>query len=240
MTDQPATVTIETADGPMPAYVAPPPGRARGALVVVQEAFGVTTHIEEVARRAADAGWHAVAPALFHRQGSPVLSYDDREAVMPVMQQLTGPGLTTDLEACLDHLEAAGFDPSRTGIVGFCMGGTVAFYAATLRPLAAAVTFYGGGVTQGRFGLPSLVELAPSLRAPWLGLYGDLDQGIPVEEVEELRAAVGRAGVETEVVRYPDAQHGFNCDDRPAVYNAAAAADAWNRALEWLGDHVAG
>ncbi len=178
-----AEISIQTDDGPMPTFEASPDGEPRGAVVVIQEAFGVTGHIEDVARRLADAGWLAVAPALFHRQGSPVLGYDEFDKVMPVMSALSAGGLATDLAATFDHLETAGSAPHRTGIVGFCMGGTVAFYAATLRPIGAAVTFYGGGVSQGRFGLPSLVELAPSLRVPWLGLYGDLDQGIPVEDI---------------------------------------------------------
>ena len=108
------------------------------------------------------------------------------------------------------------------------------FYAATLRPLGAAVTFYGGGVAEGRFGLPSLVEQAPKLQTPWLGLYGDLDKGIPSVEVEQLREAAAAVTVPTEIVRYPAADHGFNCNDRPAVFNPTAAADAWGRMLDWF------
>jgi len=234
------TLTVTTGDGPMPVFTATPADPARGAVVVIQEAFGVTSHIQDIAERLAGAGWHAVAPALFHRQGSPSLAYDDFEKVMPLMQQLTAEGLTTDLTACFDHLEAVGFPAVRTGIVGFCMGGTVAFYAGTLRPLGAAVTFYGGGVNEGRFGLPSLIELAPSLQAPWLGLYGDLDQGIPTTDVELLRQATAASAVESEVVRYADAEHGFNCNDRPKVYNPTAAADAWQRMLDWFDRHVTG
>ncbi len=237
MTTTSAT-SIDTTDGPMPAFVAAPAGDARGGVVVVQEAFGVTAYIEDVARRLADAGWYAVAPALFHRQGSPVLGYDDYAAVMPVMQQLTAGGLTTDLDAAFGQLAAAGFDDARSGIVGFCMGGSVALYAGTIRRLGAAVTFYGGGVGEGRFGLPPLVDLAPSLGTPWLGLYGDLDQGIPVDQVESLRVAAAAAGVDTEVVRYPNADHGFHCDGRPAVFNAAAAADGWQRTLAWFDAHI--
>jgi carboxymethylenebutenolidase len=235
-----AHTTITTPDGPMPGYDAWPDAEAKGAVVVVQEAFGVTHHIEHVTDRLAAAGWHAVAPAFFHRQGSPVFAYDDLESVMPVMGQLTAAGIAQDLTATFDHLESAGFPPGRTGIVGFCMGGGVSLYAATIRPLGAAVTFYGGGVTTGRFGLPSLVDLAPSLRAPWLGLYGDLDQGIPTSDVEALRGAASGANVATEIVRYAKAQHGFNCDDRPSAYNETAAADGWDRTLEWFNQHLAG
>ncbi|HXQ18312.1 MAG TPA: dienelactone hydrolase family protein [Acidimicrobiales bacterium] len=233
-----AEITIDTDDGAMPAFEAVPDTDAKGAVIVVQEAFGVTTHIEDVARRLADDGWRAVAPAFFHRQGSPVLAYDDFAKVMPVMGQVTKEGLTTDLLASLEYLDAAGFAASRTGVVGFCMGGTVSFYAGTLRPLGAAATFYGGGVTEGRFGLPPLVELAAELQSPWIGFFGDLDPSIPVEGVEALRTATAQAGVPTEIVRYADANHGFHCNDREAVYHPTAAHDAWQRTLEWFDQHL--
>jgi carboxymethylenebutenolidase len=232
MTD--AHITIETTDGPMPAYEASPEDQAKGGILVVQEAFGVTAHIEDVVRRLADAGWYAVAPAFFHRQGSPILAYDNLDAVMPLMGQLTAEGIGVDVAAALNHLERNEFTPAKIGIVGFCMGGSVSFYGATSRAVGAAVTFYGGGILEGRFGLPSLVNLAPLLETPWLGLYGDLDKGIPTEEVERLRSAVEAAPVPTEIVRYPDADHGFNCDDRPSVFNPTVAADAWQRMLAWF------
>jgi carboxymethylenebutenolidase len=227
-------ITVATADGAMPAYQASPGPEAKGAVVVVQEAFGVTAHIQEVTRRLAGAGWHAVAPAFFHRQGAPALAYDDVEHAMPLMGALTAEGIDMDLTSTFDHLEAGGFPSERIGVVGFCMGGNVTFYAATMRPLGAAVTFYGGGVTEGRFGFPPLTELASKLQTPWLGLFGDLDRGIPVEDVEDLRIATASVGVPTEIVRYADADHGFNCDDRPSVFNQGAADDAWVRTLAWF------
>jgi carboxymethylenebutenolidase len=231
-------VTLATGDGPMPGYQARPDGAAKGGVVVVQEAFGVNPHIEDVTRRFATAGWDAVAPAFFHRQGSPVLDYDDLATVMPLLGQLTPEGLAMDLAAAVGHLAGAGHPAGRVAVVGFCMGGTVAFYAATLHPLGAAVTFYGGGVAQGRFGLPSLVDLAPQLQTPWLGHFGDRDRGIPVADVEALRAAAGRLGVATGIHRYPDADHGFHCDARPAVFHPAAADLAWQRTLGWLDRHA--
>jgi carboxymethylenebutenolidase len=233
-----AEITIDTGDGAMPAHEATPTAPARGGIVVVQEAFGVTPHIGQIAQRLADDGWYAVAPALFHRQGSPVFAYDDLASVMPVMGELSAEGLETDLSAVLRHLERLGFAAERIGVVGFCMGGSVTFYAAASRPLGAAVTFYGGGVLEGRFGFPPLVELAPKLQTPWLGLYGDLDKGIPPDQVEQLRRAAAAAPVATEIVRYPDAEHGFNCNDRPAVFNPAVAADAWGRTLAFFDEHL--
>jgi carboxymethylenebutenolidase len=106
------------------------------------------------------------------------------------------------------------------------------------RPLGAAVTFYGGGVAEGRFGLPAAVDVASRLQAPWLGLYGDRDKGIPVEQVEALRAAAAEAPVPTEIVRYPDAGHGFNCADR-ASFHPPSAADAWARTLAFFDHHLA-
>jgi len=232
-------VTLATLDGAMAGYQARPDGPAKGGVVVVQEAFGVNSHIEDVARRFAAAGWDALAPAFFHRQGSPVLDYDDLATVMPLLGQMTPEGFAMDLAAAVDHLATAGHPAANVAVVGFCMGGTVAFYAATLRPLGAAVTFYGGGVAQGRFGLPSLIDLAPRLQTPWLGQFGDLDRSIPVADVEALRAATGSLGVATGIDRYAGADHGFHCDGRPAVFHPAAAKLAWERTLHWLDRHAA-
>src|SRR5947199_1106541 len=156
---------LPTADGPMPAALAEPTATPKGAVVVIQEAFGLTPHIVSITERLAAAGWLAVAPALFHRQGSPVLAYEgDFAKIGPLFEQLTVDTINMDVDAALADVDRRGIPLERTGIVGFCMGGTVSFATATRVALGAAVTFYGGGVTQGRFGLPSLVELAPSLR----------------------------------------------------------------------------
>ena len=220
-----------------PLSVHSPEDAPKGGIVVVQEAFGVNDHIEDVCRRFADEGWLAVAPHLFHRSGDPKLGYTDLTQVMPHMQELTFEGILTDIDAATARIAEAGIPLAKQGIVGFCMGGTVALVVGAERPIGAAVTFYGGGVTKGRFGFPALVEEAPKLQAPWLGLFGDLDKGIPVEDVEALRTAAATAKVPTEVVRYADAEHGFHCDVRDS-YNADAAADAWVRTLNWFTEHV--
>jgi carboxymethylenebutenolidase len=229
-----STVTYEET----PVFVAEPSGKRRGGVVVVQEAFGVNGHIEDICRRLADAGWVAAAPHFFWRVGDPILGYDGQmDEVMQAMGSLTQDSVVTDVGAALSALHDRGFDDRHCAITGFCMGGSVALITAARQALGAAVSFYGGGVSQGRFGFPPLVEVAPSLRTPWLGLYGDLDKGIPVEEVEALRAAAAKAAVDTEVVRYPDADHGFNCDAR-ASYHPASARDAWDRMLRWFEAHI--
>lgn len=231
-------VTIDTPDGPMPAAVAEPGVARRGGIVVVHEAFGLTPHIVDVTKRLADLGWLAVAPALFHRKGAPVFEYEGGfEKLAPVFQSLDAEGIATDVTAALGYLGERGITADHAGIVGFCMGGTIAFHAAAQLPVGAAVSFYGGGLAEGRFGLPSLIEQAPRLGAPWLGLYGDLDRSIPVADVEHLREAVADAPVPTEVVRYPGAEHGFNCDHRSS-HDPAAAADAWSRTIAWFEAHL--
>ena len=177
-----------------------------------------------------------MAPHLFHASGDPRLSYESLADAMAHLRALTLEGIERDLDATLGHLRDSGIDASRTAIVGFCMGGTVALLAGAAHTLGAAVSFYGGGVSEGRFGAPPLMELAPRLRSPWLGLYGDRDKGIPIEDVERLREAAARAPVPTSVIRYPDAGHGFHCDARDA-YHAASATDAWTRTLAWLRKH---
>jgi carboxymethylenebutenolidase len=223
-----------------PLSVHEPDGQPKGGIVVIQEAFGVNDHIEDVAGRFAAEGWLAVAPHLFHRTGDPKLGYGgDMSVVMPHMKELTAEGVLADVDAALLELQRRGIPPERTGVVGFCMGGTVALVTAARRDVGAAVSFYGGGVTEGRFGFGPLVEEATRLRAPWLGLYGDLDQGIPVEGVEQLRAAAASSGQATEIVRYADAGHGFHCDQRDS-FEPKSAQDAWGRTLAWFENQLPG
>lgn len=209
-------------------------------VIVVQEAFGVTPHIEDLVARFEKEGYAAVAPHLFHRQGDPVFGYDDGfDAIRPVMASLTGEGLLADVDDALKALGDRGVSPARTAIVGFCMGGTVALFAGAMRELGAAVSFYGGGVTESRWeGVPPLVEVAPGLRTPWLGLYGDRDGGIPVEQVDALRAAAALAPVPTRVEVFEGAGHAFFNDARTASYHAASAAAAWPMVLAWLRENV--
>jgi carboxymethylenebutenolidase len=234
------TLDLDVPEGTMPLYEALPDGAARGAVIVIQEAFGVNAHIEDVARRFADIGYHTVAPHIFHRTGAPAFGYDDFSQVMPHMTALTDEGLLSDVGAAVDHLRSAGWTDRQIGIVGFCMGGRVSFLVAGHFALGAAVGFYGGGIVNGRSeALPSLLPLITSMRTPWLGLFGDADAGIPVDEVEQLREELNAAAdVDTAIVRYPDAEHGFHCDVRPS-YQEAAATDGWTRTLEWFDGHLA-
>lgn len=207
-------------------------------MIVVQEAFGVNDHLRDVTERFAAHGYYAVAPELFHRNGSPEIAYDNLAEAMTFVAQLNSDDIDSDLSGAANFLGDAGFSPESIGIVGYCMGGTVSFYAATTGIVGAAASFYGSGIAEGRFGFPPLIELAATLRADWIGLYGDLDQNIPVDQVEALRVATAESRFDTQIVRYPGAQHGFHCDGRPAVFNAAAAADAAERTLDFFSAHL--
>ena len=230
-----ATHTLTTADGPMECFEAKPDGSARGAVVVVQEAFGVNGHICDVTRRFARAGYHAVAPSFFHRAGGGVADYGDFGAVIPLFEGLSDDGILMDVDATLGLLAGAGFAAGRIGVVGFCFGGRVSFLVAARRALGAAVGFYGGGiVTKGALPFPALVDEVATLQTPWLGLFGDEDASIAVADVEVLRAALAHAPVPAEVVRYDEARHGFHCDQRPDDFHPEAAADAWTRTTTWL------
>lgn len=235
-----SSLTVTTPDGDMELYEAQPDGPPRGGVVVIQEAFGLNEHIRDVTRRVAAAGYHAVAPALFHRSGGGTVEYDNFDAVMPMFERITDDGTLTDVDGALDHLRGAGFDDAQIGLVGFCFGGRVSFLVAARRRLGACVGFYGGGIAgAGRLQFPALIGESAALRTPWLGLFGDEDRGIPVEDVERLRDALREAPCPTEIVRYPGAAHGFHCDVRDA-YDADAAADAWARTLGWFGTHLTG
>lgn len=231
------SAVLDTPDGAMDLYEAAPEGEARGAIIVIQEAFGVNDHIQDVTRRAADAGYLSVAPALFHRAGGGTAPYDDFSKVMPLFEGLDDDAILADVDATIAHLGERGFDPSHIGIVGFCFGGRVAFLTAARRRLGAAVTFYGGGIVRASRLAGPLIDEAATLQTPWLGLFGDLDRGISVDDVEQLRVAVADSAVASEVVRYADADHGFHCDARQ-VFHEEAATDAWRRTLEWFATYL--
>jgi carboxymethylenebutenolidase len=234
------TKMMQTPDGAMPVYVARPDEKPSRALIVIQEAFGVNDHIEDVTRRAASSGYLGVSPHLFHRSGGGVVPYGDMEGVMKHFQDLNDAAVLEDVDATLSLIHEEGIADASVGITGFCIGGRLAFLAGAERALGAAASFYGGGIVRGRSEtLPSLLDAIPHMRTPWLGLFGDLDKGIPVEDVEQLRIALKAAPVETEIVRYADAGHGFHCDQRPEAYQPEAAADGWKRTLAWFDAHLA-
>jgi carboxymethylenebutenolidase len=222
-------ITLAAADGfQCAAYVSEPPHAPRGAVVVLQEIFGVNSHIRGVADRYAAAGYLAVAPATFDRIERGVqLGYvpEDQKrgaGLKAAVQALPAPGVLQDIQAAVDFAARAG----KVGIVGYCWGGLLVWRAAEqVKGLAAAVAYYGGGMTTGD-------EPARRPKVPTMAHFGAQDAHIAVDSVK----AFEQAHPEVEVHLY-DANHGFNCDQRGA-YNAGAAATALERTLFHFGKHV--
>jgi carboxymethylenebutenolidase len=222
-------VDLKAADGfVFPAYVAQPSGRAKGGIVVIQEIFGVNSHIRSVADGYAKEGYFAVAPSTFHRVKPGVeIGYtpDDMSAGMALktaVEALPAPGVLQDVQAAIDHAAQAG----KVGIVGYCWGGLLTWRAACeLKGLSAAVPYYGGGVTT-----PDEIARVP--KVPVLAHFGDQDHWISLDSVEAFKKA--HPDVEVHVYH---ANHGFNCDQR-ASYNAEAAKQARERTLAFFAKHV--
>jgi carboxymethylenebutenolidase len=206
------------------AYIASPKGRPRGAVVVLQEIFGVNRHIRAVTDRYAAAGWLAIAPALFDRVNRGLeLGYSaaDIQTARGTMLQIDTAKALLDVAAATAVVRHAG----KVAAVGYCWGGLLAWLAAGEQPFGAAVSYYGGRIGQ---------HLARTPRCPMMLHFGERDDHIPLSEVEQIRAAFP-AGI---FHLYP-AGHGFSCDER-ASFDAASAALAWQRTQEFLGRHLAG
>jgi len=220
---------LKPADGqPIPAYVAEPKGQPKGGIVVIQEIFGVNSHIRSVADGYAAEGYLAVAPAIFHRVKPEVdLGYAEEDmsagmALKAATEALPAPGVMQDIQAAIQLASQAG----KVGIVGYCYGGLLTWRsAAQLEGLSAAVPYYGGGVTT-----PD--EIARKPRCPVLAHFGDQDKWISLESVEAFR----KAHPEVEVHVY-HANHGFNCDQRGS-HDAEAAKLARERTLAFFAQHV--
>ena len=209
-------IELKAVDGhTFAAYVAQPAGKAKGAVVVLQEIFGVNAHIQEVADGYAQAGYLAVAPATFDRQQRGVnLGYKPEDmsagfALKTAIEALPAPGVIADIQAAVDH--AASVSGGKVGVVGYCWGGLLTWRAACLvKGVAAAAPYYGGGVT-------TAAEIARQPHCPVQAHFGAKDHWIALDTVEAFR----QAHPQVEVHVY-DADHGFNCNHR-ASFDAAAA-----------------
>ncbi len=230
-------VNVTVADGTkMNVYMARPENvKSAPAIVVFQEAYGVNNYICDVTRRFAALGMVAVAPELYHRTAPPgfTANYGDFDTVRAHMSALTQEGLAADIDAIFGWLtDDAGVDPEEMAVVGFCMGGRVAYLANSRIPLRAAISFYGGGIA------PDLLPLASAQRGPLLMLWGGLDQHIPPEQYRAVADALTDANVTHEQVVFSQADHGFFCDQR-ASYNPIASRQAWAMLKEFLASYGA-
>ncbi|MDE1945117.1 MAG: dienelactone hydrolase family protein [Patescibacteria group bacterium] len=227
--------TIAVRDGSeMRAYVARPDDAPEKGIIVLQEAFGVTDYIRRMADRFAERGFLAVAPELFHRTApaGTELSYTDYPSVAPHMQALTPDGLAADLKACYDWLLAEGVPTEKVAAIGFCMGGRAAFLANETLPLAASVSFYGGGIAD------QLLDRVSDLSGPQLLFWGGEDANIPQEKTDAVAAALRAAGKTFTEKTFPGAGHAF-ARDVGDHYDPAAAAEAWTMTDAFLAKYIA-
>ena len=233
-------VKVPVADGAMPAYRAmPAQGGPFPTVLVVQEIFGVHEHIKDLCRRLAKAGYFAIAPELYARQGKPAEISDVQELIKTIVSKVPDAQVMSDLDSTVAFAKASGkADTAKLAITGFCWGGGIVWlYAAHNPALKAAVAWYGPidrPRTELRPKYP--IDLAGDLKAPVRGLYGAADTGIPVDTVEKMRAACKAANKTCEIVIYPDTPHGFNADYRPS-YRAEQAKEGWAKMLAWFKDH---
>ena len=230
---------LSTGDGPMRVYRVRPdtPVAPQAAVLVLQEAFGVNEHIQDVTRRVAAEGYLALAPDLFHRTGSGTVEYADRDTAMALIGAITPEQIDTDIAAVLDHLDAAENIPvQRAAVLGFCFGGRAAYTAATTTlGLGGTVAFYGPGVVAGPH---AVLDRTENITGPVLMLVGDQDPTIPAEHRDAIVEAAERAGVDLRMEVFPGAGHAFHCDARPAAYHEAAAHDAWQHTMSFLADTI--
>ncbi len=232
-------VTIPVGDFKMPAYRAAPAGKANAPVVLVaSEIFGVHEHIADVARRFAKAGYFAVAPELFVRQGDAGSYGEVGKLVAEVIAKVPDAQVMGDLDATLAWARGQGADASKAGITGFCWGGRIVWlYTAHNPGVKAGVAWYGRLVgTPAPLFPRQPIDVVGQLHGPVLGLYGGQDPGIPLDTVEKMKAALAggsAAARRSEFVVYPDAPHAFNADYRPS-YRKDAADDGWKRALAWF------
>jgi len=209
-------------------YLAVPDSGSGPAIVVIQEWWGLVDHIKEVCDRFAAEGFVALAPDLYH--GKTTKSPDEAGKLMMALRI---DEAEKDMRAAADYLSIQDSTTSKKiGVVGFCMGGALALYTATKNPkIGACVVFYGGH--------PNVKPDLPNLHAPMLGLYADRDDFVTPDSVRELERKLKDLGKDVEVKIYADADHAFFNDSRPEVYNAGAAADAWQRTVEFLRKNLA-
>ena len=228
-------VKIKVADGEMPAYRAMPSGgKDLPTVLVVQEIFGVHEHIKDVCRRLAKEGYIAIAPELYARQGD-VSKLKEIKDIFAIVSKVPDAQVMSDLDATFDWAAKNGGNAAKVAVTGFCWGGRITWmYAAHNPQLKAGVAWYGGLTRPATVLSPTNpLDIAPTLKVPVLGLYGDADTGIPVDTVDKMRDALKKAGSASEIVLYDDTPHGFYADYRPS-YRPGEANDGWKRLITWF------
>jgi len=231
-------ISFEVAGFKVPAFFAAPAGKTNLPVVlVVHEIFGVHEYIADTCRRFAQAGYLAVAPEFFARQGDPSKYGEMAKLMSEVVSKVPDAQVLADLDGAVKWASANGGDAARVAVTGFCWGGRITWLYAATGPVRAATAWYGRLVGNPSELLPkNPIDLAASMRAPVLGLYGEKDGGIPVDTVDRMKAALATgnaASKAAQFVLYPDTGHAFHADYRPS-YRQGPADDGWKRCLAWF------
>lgn len=233
-----STVQLNTSDGKMEAYVAQPKGGgAYPGVVVVQEAFGVNDHIKKVTERIAAEGYVAIAPDIFHRETERLIPYSDMKKAIATLQRVVDGKAMEDIGAAIAQLKSQGNVKSGSiGVTGFCMGGRLTYLAAAHHSgdLKCAVPYYGGGIPMGN---PSPLSRTGEIKCPMQLFFGAKDQLIPPEHVEQVKAELTAKKAAFQLEVYPEAGHGFFCDDRES-YHETSAKDAWEKTKVFFAQHL--
>jgi carboxymethylenebutenolidase len=237
-------VDMQVGGQPMEGYLTQPEAEGRHpAVIVIQEVWGVNSHIQSVTDRLPSQGYVGLAPAMFHREGRMTLGlHEEMQIAMARLGQCTDAGIVADVQAAVSYLKAQPFvDPNRIGIVGFCFGGRVAYLSACTMPdLKASAVFYGGRILQPLGGSgPAPIEQTANIQAPILGLFGETDQNPTPADVARIAAELQKHGKSHDLHMYPGCGHGFHCDAR-ASYRPEAAKDAWGKTLAWFEKYLKG
>jgi len=229
-------VVIDVAGFKMPAYRSAPMGKSNLPVVlVVSEIFGVHEYIADITRRLAHQGFLAIAPELMVRQGDAGSYGEISKLIAEVVSKVPDAQVMNDLDACVAWASKNGGNTDKLGITGFCWGGRITWlYAAHQPKVKAGVAWYGRLLGQASALTPKHpLDLVAQLKAPVLGLYGGADSGIPLDNIDTMKAALAQAGKTAAFEVYPDAPHAFHADYRPS-YREAAAKDGWARMLAWF------
>lgn len=230
-------VKIKVSDGEIPGYVARPAAAGKHPVIlVVQEIFGVHEHIKDMCRRFAKQGYYAIAPEMFARQGDVSKMTDIMDILTQVVSKVPDAQVCADLDAALAFAKASGHGNGESvGLVGYCWGGRTAWIYALHNPkLKAAVSYYGllDGM-KGSIKPRDPVEFGSELKVPVLGLYSGIDAFVKPEVIAKMRGEIAKSGSGSEIVIFPNVDHGFNADYRPS-YDKAAATYAWKLTRDWL------
>ncbi|RYF23100.1 MAG: dienelactone hydrolase family protein [Comamonadaceae bacterium] len=234
-------VSIDVNGFKVPAYRAAPAGKTGLPVVlVIQEIFGVHEYIADTCRRFAKAGYLAIAPEMYARQGDPSQYTEIAKLQSELVSKVPDAQVLADLDATVKWAGENGGDLKKVGITGFCWGGRITWLYAAHGPVKAGVAWYGRLVGQASENTPKHpVDIAAQLKAPVLGLYGEKDSGIPLDTIDKMKAALkdgSAAAKASEFVVYPDAPHAFHADYR-ASFRKEAAEDGWKRAIAWFKTH---